>query len=159
MTIRKIKIKDDDELRAQIDSLHERMSQIVLAKWSIKIARHIIETVGIDENKYPEIREGFAVNEMWQAENARMHDVRQAGLKIHKLAREQIDEITKCAFRVIGHAVACGHMKEHAMVASDYAVKVITILYKNDLAKVQEERNFQLTELQNLFALQITVCR
>ncbi len=141
---------DIDEMRCRIDRIYENQSQITLALWSIKIARHIIEIVGLDISKYPEVEEGFSVNKMWQSGKARMHDVRQAGLKIHRIAREQKNEELSCTFRVIGQAVSSGHMKEHAMVASDYAVKVMNIRYSNDIAKVQEERNWQLNELLRL---------
>ena len=35
-------------------------------------------------------------------------------------------------------------MKEHAMVASDYAIKLINLAYRDDLAVVQKERQWQL---------------
>ena len=69
------------------------------------------------------INEGFFINEQWQKGNARMYDVRQAGFRIHRMTKASDDDITRTALRVVGQAVATGHMKEHAMVASDYAVK------------------------------------
>ncbi len=88
MTVRKIKIIDDDIIRNKIDQLYERQVQIILAKWSLEMAKHIIEITNFDINKYPEIQEGFNINEQWQNGNARMHDVRQIGFKIHKIARD-----------------------------------------------------------------------
>jgi hypothetical protein len=64
-----------------------------------------------------------------------MHDVRQAGFKIHKLARESEDELIQIALRVAGQSIATAHMEEHAMLASDYAVKVINLLYPNKKRK------------------------
>jgi hypothetical protein len=51
--------------------------------------------------------------------------------------------------RVIGHAVATAHMKEHALVASDYAIKLINLAYPDDLAAVQKERQWQLAWWQD----------
>lgn len=150
MTVRKIKIIDIDELRNEIDRIYEEQDQILLAKWSCEIARHIIELVELDESKYPEINEGFKVNALWQKGKMRMHDVRQAGFAIHKIAKKQNEEIKKTAFRVIGQAVASGHMKEHSMIASDYAIKVINLIYPNNLEKVKGERNWQLNKLIGL---------
>ncbi|MDE6242015.1 MAG: hypothetical protein K2M08_06330 [Anaeroplasmataceae bacterium] len=56
-------------------------------------------------------------------------------------------------FEGIGHAVASGHMKEHSMVASDYAIKVIDLMYDNDLEKVTEERLWQLEKLKEISLL------
>ncbi|NLM12993.1 MAG: hypothetical protein GX209_04525 [Epulopiscium sp.] len=144
----KIKIKDNSELREQIDELYEGVSQVNLAKWSIIVAKHILEIADIDYNSMDEIVEGFKVNELWQIGKARMHDVRQAGFKIHKIARECDSEIKKTALRVAGQAVATGHMKEHAMVASDYAVKVIGLINSNDMDAITSEREWQLNELK-----------
>lgn len=69
----------------------------------------------------PALKAGFAVNESWQKGNARMHDVRQAAFQIHRLARDSQDAVIQAALRTAGQAVAAGHMREHAMVASDYA--------------------------------------
>ncbi|SFP74222.1 putative immunity protein [Caldicoprobacter faecalis] len=146
----KIKIKDNSELREQICKLYEKASQISLAKWSLAMAKHILDIAGIDFNSIEEIVEGFKINELWQGGKARVYDVRQAGFKIHKVAREYDSEIKRTALRVAGHAVASGHMKEHAMVASDYAVKVIGLISSNDIDEITFEREWQLKELKKL---------
>lgn len=150
MTIRKIKIVDNNEIRNKIDKIYEEQNQVVLAKWSLEIAKHIIEIINLDVNKYPEINEGFKINELWQNNQSRMFDVRQVGFKIHSIAREQNDEVIENVFRVIGQAIGSGHMKEHSMVASDYAIKVINLMYPNNIDKVNEERNRQLKKLIEL---------
>lgn len=147
----KIKIVDNDQLRAEIDGLYEKMSQVDLAKWSLAIAKHILDIVGIDHNLVADIADGFRINESWQVDKAGMHDVRQAGFKIHKLARECDDEIQKTALRVAGHAVGSGHMREHSMVASDYAIKTIGMLSSNNINAITREREWQLNELERLF--------
>lgn len=144
----KIKIVDNSQLRAEIDELYEKVSQVDLAKWSLLLAKHILDIVGVDYNSVDEIVEGFNVNELWQVGKARMHDVRQAGFKVHKLARECENEIKKTAFRVAGQAVGSGHMREHAMVASDYAIKTIGLISSNDFEAITKERQWQLNKLK-----------
>ena len=77
-----------------------------------------------------------------------MHDVRQAGFKIHKVARESDSDIKKTALRVVGQAVGSGHMREHAMVASDYTIKAINLIKPNDFDAITKEREWQLNELK-----------
>jgi hypothetical protein len=144
----KIKIKDNSELRAKIDELYEKTDQVDLAKWSILLAKHILDIVNIDYSSIDEIASGFATNELWQIGKARMYDVRQSGFKIHKLARECDSEIKKTALRVVGQAVSSGHMREHAMVASDYSVKTIGLISCNDINDITHEREWQLNELK-----------
>ncbi|WP_035054925.1 putative immunity protein [Carnobacterium pleistocenium] len=146
----KIKIKDNNQLRAEIDKLYEKTDQVDLAKWSLSIAQHILDIVNIDYNSVDDIAIGFQTNELWQWHKASMHDVRQAGFKIHKLARECDDEIQKTALRVAGQAVGSGHMREHSMVASDYAIKAIGLLTSKDSNAITREREWQLNELKKI---------
>lgn len=139
----KIKIQDDIKLRETIDQEYEKTNQVILAKWSLQIAKHILELVKIPYTTIPEVVKGFAVNENWQQQKARMHDVRQAGFQVHALARSATDTIVSNALRVTGQAIGSAHMREHAMVTSDYAIKVINLLYPNDVASVTNERIWQ----------------
>jgi hypothetical protein len=146
----KIKINDNSELRENFDLEYESSSQIKMCKYALLLATHILELVKYDGSENPIITEGFSVNEAWQKGKARMHDVRQIGFKIHKLARESENTIIQNALRVVGHSVVTGHMKEHAMVASDYAIKVVNLLYPNDIYKVTEERLWQINTLNSI---------
>ena len=77
-----------------------------------------------------------------------MFDVRQAGFKVHQLAKSCNDPISQAALRVIGQAVGSGHMREHAMVASDYAIKTINLKFPSDMSAVRAEREWQITALR-----------
>ena len=145
----KIKINDVDELRNELDKIYESSSQVDLAKWSISLAKHIFFTFFVDY-KNNVVLNGFKVNEDWQIGEARMYDVRLAGFKVHELARNESDSIKSTAFRVAGQAVGSGHMREHSMVASDYAIKVINLLYPNELNQVKEKRIWQINKLKNI---------
>lgn len=144
----KIKINDNTELRSQLDAIYEKKSQVQMAQWSIGLAKHILEFVNYDYENCEAIQEGFTTNERWQRGEARMHDVRQAGFKIHKIAKECPDLVIQAALRVTGQAVGTGHMKEHAMVASDYAIKVINLMFPDNLEAVTKERKWQLAALE-----------
>lgn len=150
MTVRKIKIHDIDKLRDELDLIYEEQNQIVLAKWSIEIARRIIDISGLNKWDYPEIEKGFELNRNWQLGEARVYDIRQAGFAIHKIAREQKNEIYKNVFRTIGQAIGTGHMKEHAMVTSDYSIKVINLKFPKDTHRVEIERKWQIMKLKEI---------
>lgn len=144
----KIKINDIPELRAVLDALYQGKTQIQLAQWSLNMAEHILELVGYDYVADPVVQNGFTTNKKWQAGAARMYDVRQAGFKIHQLAKACDDSVMQAALRVAGQAVGTGHMREHAMVASDYAIKTINLKYPNDMNAVKAEREWQIATLK-----------
>ncbi|MDE7004335.1 MAG: hypothetical protein K2P08_07870 [Oscillospiraceae bacterium] len=146
----KIKISDAIELRKILDDEYEKSSQVKLCKYALLLAAHILTMIDYEDRSNPVITGGYAVNERWQAGNARMHDVRQAGFQIHQLAKNAQDIVTQTALRMVGQAVAAGHMREHAMVASDYAVKVINLRFSNDMDAVRQERLWQIETLSNI---------
>ncbi len=144
----KIKIKDIVELRENLDQIYEDKSQIDLARWALHLSKHIFSLVDYDYKCETVIMDGFITNEKWQSGAARMHDVRQAGFRVHQLAKESKDAILQMAFRVAGQAIGTGHMREHAMVASDYAIKVVNLKYLDDMEAVKEEREWQIATLK-----------
>lgn len=149
----KIKIHDDSELRMQLDSLYENATQLQIAKWSLQLASHILEQFAPQFLNNEAVLKGFDTNESWQQGLSRMHDVRQAGFSIHRLAKEQENQVLSTALRVVGQAVATGHMKEHGMVASDYAIKCCNIVFPNDVREIEKERNWQIKELKSICLL------
>ena len=143
----KIKIEDNSELRAEIYKLYELTEQVELAKWSIKCAKHILPLSKVEIIEMSDIKSGIGINELWQVGKASVYEVRQAGFKIHAIARNCKTEIGKNAIRTAGQAVGVGHMKEHAMVCSDYAIKTVQLAFSNDKEKITEERKWQLEAL------------
>ena len=146
----KINIVDNIELRKTLDDEYEKSSQIKLCKYALLLATHILTMIDYDDINNPIITDGYAVNEKWQKGTARMHDVRQAGFQIHQLAKNAQDIVIQTSLRVVGQAVATWHMREHAMVASDYAIKVINLLFPNDVNTVKQERLWQIETLNNI---------
>ena len=144
----KIKIIDNTSLRIEIDELYEQTNQVNLAKWAIKCAKHILPLTELEKMDMTSIDNGFKINELWQIGNASVHDVRQAGFKIHEVARLCKSEIVKHAIRTVGQAIGVGHMREHAMVCSDYAIKTIQLAFPDQIDKITQERQWQLNELK-----------
>lgn len=143
----KIKIADDTEFRNEIEGNTELINQVGLAKWAISVAKYVLPYL---EKEFPEderILNGIGTNELWQKGEATVHQVRQAGFKVHEVARECKEESAKTAARAIGQAVSVGHMRGHAMMATDYAIKIINLAFNNDMEKVTQEREWQLNKL------------
>ncbi|MCX6085946.1 MAG: hypothetical protein NTX94_05880 [Caldiserica bacterium] len=144
----KIRIDDCPEMRKELETLYEQATQVVLARWALELAKHVFLLAGFDWSGCSEVKDGFAMSEEWQRGEARVYDVRQAGFAVHRLAKGCVNEILRTALRTGGQAVATGHMREHAMVASDYAVRTINLLHPGDLTAVTAERGWQIQTLR-----------
>src|SRR5699024_1702541 len=137
-----------DYLQNEIEENTKLINQAGLAKWAISVAKRVLPYL---EKEFPEdgrILSGIETNDLWQKGEATVHQVRQAGFKVHEVARECKDETAKVAARAIGQADGVGHMGDHAMVATDYAIKTINLAINNDKEKVTEEREWRLHELK-----------
>lgn len=153
-TISKIKIVDDSDLRAEIDNIYEKTDQVSLSKWAIKCAKNVLTCVPDENIDLSIIEIGFEINKRWQVGKASVHEVRQAGFRIHELARACNAEVMKNAIRTAGQAVGVGHMREHAMVCADYAIKTIGLAFDNDLNRIKAERIWQLETLKKIIAME-----
>jgi hypothetical protein len=140
----KIKIDDIPELRNTLDALYEKKTQVEIAQWALMLAEHILEMVGYDYVNDPAIQEGFRINRQWQAGTARIYDIRQMGFRVHQQAKTNSDPVVQAALRVAGQAIGTGHMREHAMVASDYAIKTINLKHPGSVSAVKKEREWQI---------------
>ena len=56
-----------------------------------------------------------------------------------------VSKTSEFASRIFVQAIAVGHMRGHAIVSSDYAIKVCNITYNNDIKAVITERETQIT--------------
>jgi len=130
------------DLRKELISIYAKKSHIQLVEFGIMLTHHIIEVTHFTPDAL--IHTAFEVSKKWLNSEVSINDVRQIGFKIHELARRSKDATIQTIYRVIGHALSSAHMKEHAIVASDYAIKVINLLYLDDIEAVKNEREVQI---------------
>jgi len=142
-----IKFVDDNKVRTEILNKYDEYGKEKINIWAMNIITDVLKYVKFDEDILQVIKEGINVNNQWRHGLAKMHDVRKVGFKIHALAREKNDLIEKTALRAIGQAISSGHMKEHAMIASDYYIKLIGMISNNDINLISIERKSQLNRL------------
>lgn len=145
----KIKIIDDVSARRKLDYLVDTCDQITLCKWGVFIAKRMLVFVEVEFPDCEVIQQGFHIQEQRQLGLVRMHDVRQAGFKIHEIARMCKTDAAKYATRCAGQAVGIGHMREHAMVCSDYAIKTLNCSNAS-MEDIQKERSWQYDTLKAL---------
>ena len=72
------------------------------------------------------------------------HELRKAGFLAQKLSQQAKSPVSKYAARVFAQAVATAHMRGHAIVSADYAVKVINLQSSDDMQAVVRERKQQI---------------
>lgn len=147
MTNTKIRIPDEPALRERLDRECDKASHVQLCRYALGLAAHILALTRDPHPDHAALQEGFRIGGLWQKGLASVQEVRRCGFQIHQMARASGNAIARAAWRVAGHAVATAHMREHAMVASDYAVQVVSLLHPDSMDTVRKERLWQIRHL------------
>ena len=145
----KLKILDDGEERLELELVLEQLPQGQLAQWAMKMASSFIALIDAeDESEKQKIL--TQVRAIFQARldgRASAYELRQAGFLANKLSQQAQSQY---AARVFAQAVATGHMRGHAIVAADYAIKVRNLQSPDDMQRAVKERERQI-ELASAF--------
>lgn len=151
-SVSKVKILDDSQLRLELERLLVDLSQRDLAAWALAQAEDFLPLIDIGDEERQEvvISQVKTVFSDRLEGRASAHDLRQAGFLANKLAQDSLTEISRYAARVFAQAVATAHMRGHAMVSADYAVKIRNLQHPGDLEAASKERKRQMEVLRKI---------
>jgi hypothetical protein len=148
------KIDDIPDLRIELENIFNSKSHKEMAKYSLLLGQHILELT--DTEPCNEIMEGFELNKKWQNGEpekkgfAKFQDSRNAAYKLYRLARDEKDPIKEKVYRVMANIAAVPHVKNHALWASDYAIKLINKLFPKNFDEVKKEREIQIKLMESV---------
>ena len=142
------RLDDIPELKEKLITLYETKSHKDVSRYSLLLAEHILSLTNMPANET--IDACFTVSRSWQAGEAKFQQAREVAFALHRLAREEIDPVRVKVYRTLGQVAATPHVKRHALVASDYAIKVINLLYPKDFDEVRKERETQILMMESV---------
>ncbi|MEB7753249.1 putative immunity protein [Staphylococcus pseudoxylosus] len=142
----KVKIKDESAKRLELEQILEGFTQKKLAEWSITNAKRFIEYIDIEDTNLQNSIISRAEETLYKRiqDLVSAYELRQIGFLANQLSKQSNSEISKFASRVFAQAIATGHMRGHAIVSSDYAIKVINLKYDNHKDSIVKERDEQI---------------
>jgi hypothetical protein len=141
------KIDDIPELRIELEEIFNNKSHKEMVKYSLLLGQHILKITNMEP--CGEIMECFEINKRWlNGETgkgfAKFQIARNAAGKLLDLARDEKDPIKENIYRIMAQIANTPHVKNHALWASDYVVKLINKLYPNNFDEVKKERKIQI---------------
>jgi hypothetical protein len=142
------KIDDIPDLKVRLIDISETKSHKQMSKYSLLLAEHILEISKVEKNS--DIAECFEINLKWQKGKVKFQDARNVAFKMHTLAREEKEPVRVKVLRVMGQVAAVPHVKWHALIASDYAITLINLMYPNNLDEVRKERDIQIELMKSI---------
>lgn len=142
------KIDDIPELKVRLIDISEGKSHKQMSTYGLLLAEHILEISKVEKNI--DIAECFEINLKWQKGKVKFQDARNVAFKMHTLAREEKDPLRIKVLRTMGQVAAVPHVKWHALIASDYAITLINLMYPKDLDEVRKERELQIEFMKSV---------
>jgi hypothetical protein len=138
------KIDDVPELKEKLIAAFDAKSHDhkAISRYGLLLAAHVLDLT--DTPREGAIEECFAVNEKWQEGEAKFQDARNAAGRLLDLAREEKDPVRVKVFRIMAQVANTPHVKRHALIASDYAIKLINVLHPKDFDEARKEREIQI---------------
>lgn len=142
------KIDDIPELKDMLIDVSESKSHKQMSVYSLLLAEHILEISKVECNS--DIAECFEINKKWQEGKVKFQDARNVAFKINRLAREEKDPVRVKVLRAMGQVAATPHVRYHALIASDYAITLINLMYPKNLDEVKKERELQIEMMKGV---------
>ena len=140
----KIKVTDIPQKRLELETILEQLPHKEVARWAVENARNFIEDIENFDDKESILEETLNVFQQRLEGKISAYQLRQAGFLANTLSKGSKADISKFAARVYAQAIASAHMRGHAIVSSDYAIKVIQLKDPKDLDRVRVERERQI---------------
>jgi hypothetical protein len=144
------KINDIPALKATLIAAFDAKSQDhkAISRYSVLLGTHVLEVTGVQHDAT--IDECFAVNEQWQAGTVPFQAARNVAGRLLRLAREEQNPLRVTVLRVMAQVANTPHVKRHALIASDYAIKAINVLYPHNSDEVRRERETQIALMESV---------
>ena len=125
------KIDDIPDLRIELERIFNGKNHAEMVAYCLLLGQHVLEMTKMDP--CAEIRESFEINKKWlNGETgkgfAKFQGARNAAHKLLNMARDEKDPIKEKVYRVMAQIANSPHVKNHALWASDYAIKLINNL-------------------------------
>lgn len=142
------KLDDIPALKQKLIDVFDAKTHRDISRYGLLLADHVLQLAGIPMNET--LQACYTVNQRWQEGGAKFQEARDVSGTIHDLAREEKDPARAKALRAVAQVAAIPHVKRHALIASDYAIKVVNLLYPGNREEVKKERERQIGLMESV---------
>ncbi len=142
------KLDDIPELKQALIAVFDTKTHREISRYGLLLADHTLQLAGIPLNET--LAACYSVNRRWQDGGATFQEARDTSGAIHDLARSEESPAKAAALRAVAQIAAIPHVKRHALIASDYAVKTVNLLHPGNMDAVKAQRTLQINLMQSV---------
>lgn len=142
------KIDDIPELKDELIAVFEDKTKKDISRYGLLLIQHVLRLTDVQPSD--EVNECIDVIRRWREGKATYQETREAAALIPDLARSEKDPVKAKVLRVVGQVTLIPHVKRHALIASEYAISLINLLYPENLEEVRKERAIQIELMKSV---------
>lgn len=136
------KIDDIPELKDELIAVFESKCKKDISRYGLLLVQHVLSLTNVQP--CDAINECIDISRKWQVGKATYQETRQVAARIPDLARAEKDPVKAKVFKIVGQVTLIPHVKRHALIASEYAITLINLMYPQNLEQVRKERKIQI---------------
>jgi hypothetical protein len=141
-------IDDIPELKDELIAVFESKNKTDISRYGLLLIKHVLSFTDVPPDDA--INECIDVIGKWQEGKATYQETRQAAAVIPDLAREEKDPVKAKVLRLVGQVALIPHVKRHALIASEYAVTLVNLMYPGNFEEVRKERTIQIELMKSV---------
>jgi hypothetical protein len=142
------KIDDIPELKDELIAVFENKSKKDISRYGLLLVQHVLSLTNVQP--CDAINECIDISRKWQEGLATYQETRHAAAMIPDLARAEKDPVKAKIFRIVGQVTLIPHVKRHALIASEYTITLINLMYPKNLEEVRKERKIQIELMKSV---------
>lgn len=142
------KIDDIPVLKDELIAVFESKNKKDISRYGLLLIKHVLSFTDVPPDDA--IKECIDVIGRWQEGKATYQETRQAAAVIPDLARAEKDPVKAKVLRVVGQVALIPHVKRHALIASEYAVTLVNLMYPGNFEEVRKERTIQIELMKSV---------
>lgn len=142
------KIDDIPELKDELIAVFESKLKNDMSRYGLLLIKHVLSLTNVQP--CDAINKCIDVSRRWQEGKATYQETRQSAALIPDLARAEKDPVKAKVLRIVGQVTLIPHVKRHALIASEYAITLINLMYPKNLEEVRKERKIQIELMKSV---------
>lgn len=138
-------VNDVPELKNELISKSALISHQAIAQYGILLANSLASmSIGIDVDMIILCKQTL---QAWIDKQLTVRQCLDVAGSFNQKARESSSKIITKSYRLLGQLAAIPHVRWHSLVASEYQIVLINLLYPNDIEAVRMMRQKQISWL------------
>lgn len=146
----KLTIDDVETLREELESIYKEKKKEKILIWYLNLSKHICEKAKYQFSENDNILHAISKYELWLDNKCQIKELKLECEKLKKEIKKEKNILTQSIFFAIYYSLSNCYKSKNYLLAADYSIKVINIMYPDNKQEIINERIWQINNLRNI---------